>query len=383
MGAATPHFALLGPLAMTVDGKSVPVGTPKQRVVLAVLLLNRNRAVAVDSVINAVWGEDAHTEARASVHVYVSNLRRLLGTGGVEDPRAVLQKAPPGYRLNVGAADVDLQRFITEKAAGLQAASEGHFEAAGGHFSAALAEWRGAFLEDLREFEFVETFAVALMEDKVSVHLSRAQAEMACGRAESVVGELETLVGEHPYREPIWAELMTAYYLSNRQSDALDVFQRLKTTLADELGIDPNPELVTLHERVLRQEPLDVKQSARDTASETILQTRSSVFGGRSGSARLRGPEGQCYPIDTVALRIGRHPDNDIVLADAKVSRYHAVILDTGTNHVINDAGSANGVTLGRKRIRGSSPLADGDRIGIGDHDFVFELSTDKDDQSS
>ena len=108
-----PVFGLLGPLQLSVDGRVVPVGTPKQRAVLASLVMNRNRPVAADSLINAVWGEDAPSEARASLHAYVSNLRRLLGTVGF-DGKSMLEKVSPGYRLNIGELDVDLGRFIRD-----------------------------------------------------------------------------------------------------------------------------------------------------------------------------------------------------------------------------------------------------------------------------
>jgi DNA-binding SARP family transcriptional activator len=212
----SPAFGLLGPLQMSVDGTAVPLGSPKQRAVLAALLINRNRPVAVESLIAAAWGEEPPSEARTNIHVYVSNLRRLLGTAGV-DARGLLEKRPPGYRLNVIDADVDLERFIREKSAGVQAAAAGRFEEASRRFSAALAEWRGSVLEDLREFQFVEAFAVALAEDKMAAHTARAQAEIACGRSEAVIGDLESLVAEYPYREPMWAQLMTAYYLAERQ----------------------------------------------------------------------------------------------------------------------------------------------------------------------
>jgi DNA-binding SARP family transcriptional activator len=364
---------------MSVDGTSVPVGTPKQLVVLAMLLLNRNRAVSVESLINAAWEKESPGDARGSIHVYVSNLRRLLGTGGVVDPRTVLQKAPPGYRLNVAEADLDLGRFIREKAAGVLAASNGEFERASHHLSVALSEWRGAFLGDLHDFSFVRPFAIALMEDKISAHVARSQSEMACARAELVIGELEMLVAEHPFQELLWAELMTAYYLANRQSDALEVFQRVQATLADELGIDPNPTICALHQRILRQEPLNIKQSARTTAGDTIIGTRRGLSVDRAFSARLRVPSGNCYPLCSAATRIGRHSDNDIVLTDRKVSRHHAVIIDTGSSFVINDAGSANGIEVAQERIRGTALLHHGDHIRIGASEFIFEICTDED----
>lgn len=376
MNQPAPAFVVLGPLQIVVAGSNVPVGTPKQRAVLAALLINRNRPLAADALISAVWGEDPPSEARTSLHAYVSNLRRLLTTAGVEG-RRVLETVSPGYRFNVADADVDLARFVDERKAGLEAASAGSFEAASQHFSAALAEWQGPFLEDLREFEFVESFAVALLEDEVATQTARAQAEIACGRPESVIGDLEALVAEHRYREPVWAQLMTAYYLARRQTDALAAYRRLKTCLADDLGIDPDPALRDLHELILRQEPLNVRQSARATA-ETMMGTVHRTSAGRTSySARLRADSGEIHAVVGVATRIGRQPDNDIVLADAKVSRRHAVIIDTGAGFVINDVASANGIRLGGNRIRGSASLADGDRLQIGDGELTFELTPD------
>lgn len=141
MGDTGLGFGVLGPLQMSVDGALVPLGAPKQRAVLAMLVINRNRPVAVESLINAAWDQWPVPAARASIHTYVSNLRRLLGSAGV-DPYAVLASAPPGYRLRVADADCDLGRFITEKTAGVHAAAAGRFDQASRHLSAALAEWR-------------------------------------------------------------------------------------------------------------------------------------------------------------------------------------------------------------------------------------------------
>lgn len=235
-------FGLLGPLQMTIDGTPVPSGTPKQRAVLAMLVINRNRPVGVDALITALWEEWPPSGARASIHSYVSNLRKLLGGAGI-DPRVVLAAAPPGYRLSIPDNTCDLGRFVAEKTAGVHAAAAGRFEQASRHLSAALREWRGPVLDDLRDFQFVEPFATALVEDKVLAHTAKAEAEIACGRASAVIAELEALTFEHPYREPLWTQLITAYYLSDRQSDALGAYRRVKTTLADDLGIDPAGDL--------------------------------------------------------------------------------------------------------------------------------------------
>ena len=372
--AASPSFVLLGPFEMRVDGSVISAGTPKQRAVLAALVISRNRAVASDSLIDAVWGEEAPAEARASLHAYVSNLRRLFRTAGA-DGRRLLEKVSPGYRVNVEESDVDLGRFVAARSAGLEAAAAGRFEDASKHLSIALAQWQGEFLEDLRGFRFVETFAVALAEDRLSAQTVRAQAEIACGRAPSVIGDLEELVAEHPYREPVWAQLMTAYYLAHRQSDALDAYRRLKVLLADELGIDPAPAVRELHNTILAQEPLNIARSARATAADTMVATvHRLVFTPVTGNALLRATTGESHPVVGPVTRIGRQSDNDVVLADPRVSRHHAVIIHSGAGYVINDARSANGITLQEKRIQGSSELTNGDRIGIGDGVFVFEI---------
>ncbi|OBF29016.1 regulator [Mycobacterium sp. ACS1612] len=367
-------FGVLGQLQVTVDNKSLSLGTPKQRAVLAMLVINRNRPVGIESLITAAWDEWLPPGARATVHTYVSNLRRVLTGGGV-DSRTVLANAPPGYRLSVADADCDIGRFILEKNAGVRAAAARQFEQASQHLSAALAEWRGPVLEDLREFTFVDAFATALVEDKVLAHTARAEAEIACGRGHAVISELEALTVEHPYREPLWAQLITAYYLDNRQADALDAYRHLRTTLADDLGIEPSPAVRALHEQVLRQERLDVKKAAEKTAARAATtlgkRTASAV---ESSLALLRDDSGRRYPLKGAATRIGRLPNSDIVLADAKVSRNHAVIVDTGTSFVITDLGSANGVQVERRKIRGNATLSDGDHIRIGDREFTFEM---------
>lgn len=367
------EFGVLGPLRATVDGALMSLGTPKQRAVLAMLVINRRRPVGVDSLITAVWEESPPTGARASLHTYVSNLRRLLDAGSTSPD--VLVNAPPGYRLDVAEKDCDIGRFTIGKSAGMHDAAASRFEQASQHLSSALAEWRGPVLEDLRDLRFADAFATALVEEKMVAHAAWAEAEIACGRAFAVVGELEALTTEHSYREPLWAQLITAYYLADRQSDALDAFQRLKKTLADDLGIDPGPTVRSLHERILRQEPLDVKAAAQITAADALsaIDQRTAVST-NSAYAQLRDTSGRSHPLPGAATRIGRLPDNDIVLADANVSRHHAVIIDTGTSFIITDLRSANGVEVRHERIRGTATLSDGDTVRICQHEFTFEI---------
>lgn len=369
-------FGVLGPLLMTSHGVRVPVGAPKQRAVLAMLLINRNRPVSVDSLINAVWDEDPVPAARTSIQAHVSNLRRLLRSAGV-DPYQVLASAPPGYQLSVADADCDLGRFSAAKAMGGQAAAAGSFEEASRQYSLALGEWRGPVLDDLRDYAFVDAFATALMEEKVATHTARAEAEIACGRAGHVIGELEALTAEHPYREPLWAQLITAYYVTERQSDALGAYRRLKMALAEGLGIDPGPTVSALHERILRQEPLSPKRAALTTHKRGVYSADPSTAGIRllqSTVAGLRDATGRLHQLAGAITRIGRFTDNDIVLDDTDVSRHHAVITDTGSGFMMTDLRSTNGVEVQGHRIRGSATLSDGDRVCIGGHEFTFEI---------
>jgi DNA-binding SARP family transcriptional activator len=369
------EFGVLGPLQMIAGGGPMPLGAPKQRAVLAMLVLNRNRPVSVDSLINAVWDQLPVPAARASIHSYVSRLRGLIGAAGL-GANHVLASAPPGYQLSVDDANCDLGRFITEKTAGVHAAAAGRFEQASNHLSAALAEWRGPVLDDLRDFAFVDTYATALLEVKVVAHTALAEAEIACGRADAVIGDLEALTAEHPYRERLWAQLITAYYVAERQSDALDAYRRLKANLAENLGIDPGPTVSALHEQILRQEPLDTQRTAQTTAQHNAvdLGPHTGTLASRSAVAELRGKDGQRYLLDG-STRIGRRPDNDIVLDDDDVSRYHAVIIDTGGSFVISDLRSTNGILVHGQRIRTSATLTDGDHIRIGGHEFTFEIT--------
>jgi DNA-binding SARP family transcriptional activator len=370
-------FGVLGPLQVSVDGQPMPLGTPKQRAVLALLLINRNRPVPRDSIIDAIWKDSAQADAVHNLHVYVASLRKIFGTAGV-DPRTVLASARPGYRLSLPDSSSDIGRFATEKAAGVQAAAAGRFRQASDRLSVALAQWRGPVLDELHEFRFVEPFATALVEDKVVTHVVRAEAEIACGRGDSVISELEELVVEHPYREPLWTQLITAYYVAERQTDALDAYRRLRSTLSDELGIEPGPTLRTLQQRILNQERLDVQQIAKSDASEfaTMLESHTLTSAPEaSNRAQLRDAAGRCYPLETAATGIGRRDDNAVVLDDPKVSRYHATIIDTGANFVINDLRSANGVRVDNERIRGSATLFDGDVINIGGYQLTFEIA--------
>ncbi len=161
------------------------------------------------------------------------------------------------------------------KTAGVQAAATGKFEQASESLSARSPNGADRSSKTCATFSSSTHSPPRWFEDKMLAHTALAEAEIACGRAYAIIGELESLTAEHPYREPLWAQLMTAYYLAERQSDALDAYRRLKSTLAEDLGIDPGRTVQALYERILRQEPLDVKRVARTTAIHTANRSTS------------------------------------------------------------------------------------------------------------
>ncbi|WP_216906244.1 FHA domain-containing protein [Nocardia sp. NBC_01377] len=370
MADVRAQFGVLGPVELTIDGEVRATGGPKQRAALAYLVINANRPVSVDALAHAVWEENPPPDVRVGLHTIVSNLRKPFRDAGI-DARSVLSQVGGGYRLSVADDGCDVHRFRARKEAGVRALAAGRFRAASESLSSALGQWRGAVLGDLRGLAFADAYAAALEDDRMSVIEARAEADIAQGRASAVVSELSHLVGAHPLREPLWQQLITALYIDGRQSDALDAVRRLRTTLADELGIDPSPPLRELEERILRQEPLTAH--AAGTASATRMTT---IVDQKPGDhlAVLRDDAGNDYPVRERFTRIGRLRDNDIALDDGRVSRHHAVVVDTGLAYVVKDLLSSNGVFVDGVRVIDSMALVDGAVLRIGDSELVFAL---------
>ncbi|MBF6232230.1 BTAD domain-containing putative transcriptional regulator [Nocardia farcinica] len=362
---------VLGPVRLFVGGEPVAVGGPKPRALLAALTVNRRRAVASSALADMVWNEDPPDSYAASLQVFVSNIRKALRNSGV-DPAQVLRTESSGYRLEIPEDACDIGRFEAACAAGAKAADLGDQVRAAQLYGKALDEWSGRAMSDLAGLQFADGFATAMEEERLLAASARIDAEIACGRASSVIGELVTMTTEHPLREPLWGQLITALYLSGRQADALDACRRVRTVLADELGIDPGPALVELEQRVLRQEPLSTKEFKRvermaAAMTETVTEGPRAV---RSGQLRL--PDGRALPISHAGMRIGRMIDNDLVLDDPKASRYHAHILPSRAGLLIKDLHSANGVFINEEPIE-SALLGDGDMIRIGATVLIFQ----------
>lgn len=238
------EFLILGPLEVSDDGRKLALGGPKQRAVLAHLILRANRLVAADLLIDGLWGEEPPESARTTLQTYVYRLRKVLGDGRLEGRDG-------GYVLAAAPGEIDAARFeALVKQGKAQVASDP--SAAAATLSDALSLWRADALADVTEEPSLRGEAARLEELRLSATEHRVSAEIAMGGHSTVVPELESLTARYPLRERMWANLMLALYRSGRQAEALSTFERARQVLADELGADPSPELQRLHEQILQ-----------------------------------------------------------------------------------------------------------------------------------
>jgi len=235
---------LLGPLELVIGGRPVDPGGPKQRALLAYLVLRAGEPVTTGKLMEAVWGADPPEGAIRSLRTYVSNLRRLLGA-------AVEVKAEHGaYRLARGSLETDVDRFRRD----VEAANDVMDPCRRGPLLAsALALWRGPFLGDM-DRPWVQEAATRLDWERQSAAARWAEATIAAGDPDCVIPVMERWVAEAPRDERLCGLLMRALYVAGRQSDALAVYRRLRTGLAEEVGIQPGPELRRLEEQILLHE---------------------------------------------------------------------------------------------------------------------------------
>ncbi len=238
------RFLVLGPLEVTGEDGPIGLGGPKQRAVLAHLLVRANQVVPAEALIDRLWGDEPPETARNTLQTYVSHLRKALGAERLEG-RA------PGYVLHVQPDELDAARF--EALVREARAADGQPDRVRDLLGEALGLWRGQAFADLDADGLAGEIA-RLDELRIQATEERVSADLESGRHVEVVGELESLTREFPLRERLWSLLMLALYRSGRQADALAAFQRARETLADELGVDPSPELQRLHERILRQD---------------------------------------------------------------------------------------------------------------------------------
>jgi DNA-binding SARP family transcriptional activator len=277
-------FRLLGPLEVRDGDRLVRIGGGKRRALLAILLLHANEVISRERLIDELWDGRPSGSAEKAVHVYVSELRKAFASS-LDD---VLVTRGSSYMLRV-ADELDVRRFEHLVEAGREALESGDPRSAAEKLRAALVLWRGPPLADFTYASFAQAEIARLEELRLVALELRIQAELALGRSADVVGELEALAAEHPLRERLRGQQMLALYLSGRQAEALEAYQRTRRALVDELGIEPSRELQELERRILRHDPeLDI---GADEGSAARIAGMRTAPAGRQAAGMFVGRE--------------------------------------------------------------------------------------------
>ena len=284
------EFRILGPLEVVDRGRALTLGGPKQRALLAALLLNSNRVVSVDRLIDVLWPRRLPAGAANALQFHVSQLRKLLGPG------AVLVTQEPGYLIRVDPEQLDLLRFERLVAEAESAEARG----ASRLLTEALGLWRGEPLADLAD----DPSSRAEIQRLEAAHLAalelRIEADLALGRHLQLVPELEALVREQPLHERLSSALMRALYGAGRQAEALEVYRRTRQMFVAELGIEPTPALRELEQAILRHD-LELAPDRRGSALRSIVV--------------LAGGENRLGDLLALAEPLSNHPRRELILA--------------------------------------------------------------------
>ena len=246
------EYRILGPLEVVQDGTPVDLGSPKQRAVLAALVLESGRVVAAERLIDQVWGDDAPANVNASLQAYVSNLRRLLRDDSVTSP---IVRQAPGYRLDIADDRIDVQRFVAAADAAHSAVEARDWPGAVAAAQDALDLWRGDPLADLADEEWVRVAAVALQERRTECTEDLVTALLGTGRTAQALVLARTAYAAQPLRGRACWLYLVALHQDGRTTEALDELRDHIRRLDDELGLEPEPALRELQSAMLRHDP--------------------------------------------------------------------------------------------------------------------------------
>ncbi|MGC1284672.1 MAG: AfsR/SARP family transcriptional regulator, partial [Streptosporangiaceae bacterium] len=260
------RFRVLGPLEVWTGQDWSGIGAPKWRALLAVLLLSQGQAVSTDRLIAELWGDRPPDRAANLVSIYVLRLRRVLGD---RDGHLLTTRAP-GYQLRLQPGELDAEQFQALAGQGRRTLAEGDFRAAADVLAEALGLWRGRALADVPPFALVTAEAERLEESRLTALELRTEADLGCGMHAQLVPELRRLLSDQPLREGLWGLLMQALDAAGRHAEALAAYGRSREVIAEELGVDPGPELQRLYQELLTADLVPRQQRgavARATAA--------------------------------------------------------------------------------------------------------------------
>jgi serine/threonine protein kinase/DNA-binding SARP family transcriptional activator/WD40 repeat protein len=239
-------YRVLGPLKVSVEGRRLSLGGPRQQMVLAILL-SRGGTVSQDALIDAVWSGTPPNTARSTLQSYIYSLRRELGSDAIV-------REGKGYLVDLDGHSLDARTFEALVEEGGHRLTDRPGEA-GELLAEALSLWYGSPFGDLGTHPALMAEVTRLTELRLSAVEKRVEAALMVGESAGMLDQLGALVREHPLRERFWAQFMLALYRSGRQAEALRAFQRARRHLGEELGIEPSFELQTLEQEILDQNP--------------------------------------------------------------------------------------------------------------------------------
>jgi DNA-binding SARP family transcriptional activator len=264
------EFRILGALEVISGDGPIALGGRREQVVLAMLLVEAGRIVSVEKLIDAAWEQDPPATAAKQIRNAVGRLRQVLASADLHDPIATIAG---GYRLNAEAIELDARAFDSEVTQAKAAAGSGDLATAVRLLDQALARWRGPALAGLGA-QSLEAAAAGWNERRLAAQLARVDHRLANGEHSQVVAELTVLVAEHPLRERPVELLMTALHRGGRRAEALAAYSALRARLAEELGLDPGPDLKRLHQQVLAAGPAAVVARAAVVAEAPTVPSQ-------------------------------------------------------------------------------------------------------------
>lgn len=240
-------YQLMGPLRVTVGRRDLTPSPYKLRVILAVLLFQANRTVSVETLTEAVWGDDPPRTARQALRVYVSQLRRVLENC----PNATLNTRAPGYQLEVSHGSIDLHLFTELRLKGLESEREGDLERARQLYNQALDLHRGDILEDVSHSLILQSAAVHVEEMWITTFQRRIDIDLRSMDSPDILTELRWLCGSRPLHEGLHARLMLGLAKTGRTKEALDVHTAFRSSFIEQLGIEPHRVLGHVQQAIL------------------------------------------------------------------------------------------------------------------------------------
>ena len=270
------YFRLFGPLRVERNGVEIEVGAPQSRTVLALLVAHANDVVSTGRMSEELWGRCPPASAKPQLQGIICRARRLLG-------RERIATARGGYLLRAEHGELELDVFRDDVACARRLLADGDVERGAARLRTALARWRGPVLDDLR---CAGHLADGLDEVRLAVLEDRVDADLHLGHGAHLVGELTELVAEHPLRERLRAQFMTALAVSGRPVEALRAYTAYRRTVVEELGVEPSADLRALHTRILRGDAVRGRDWPR-TAARHQGQMRNELTLLRSTGSRL------------------------------------------------------------------------------------------------